>query len=696
MTDLAAVAWPIGRTSECIAALARASGLALRDVGLPRSTDVERTAAWLGLEAEPIDCAYPEVERALRGTAPALVRLPQGACVAVVKSRGRRGVDVVCPDLAIRRVEVASLRRAVVAPLEEGHGAEVDAVLASAGVDSRRRSRVRDALLAQRLSAAPVAVCFLVRAPPGASFREHLLRAGVPSRLAAVLAAHVVRLGLMLLGWWMVGRGALEGRLDRGWLVAWALVLFTQIPFAALVTWLQGRVSIDVGGLLKQRLVSGALLLAPEEIRNAGAGDLLGRVLEAEAVESLALNAGFAGLVGLLEIVVAAFVLAMGAAAALELVLLAACLAGTLLIARRYYEQRGRWTDVRVGMTHDLVERMAGHRTRLAQQAPERWHDGEDEAVERYLDASKRMDARAAMLEALAPRGWLVVAILGLAPAFVLGDEAPAALAITLGGAILAYRALKRLAVGTSSLAGAAIAWQRVGAIFDAASRAEPPTAPDLVVGGGPRRDDREERTLLEANEIVFRYRDRGEPVLRGCSMHVSTRDRILLEGGSGGGKSTLGAVLAGLRDPESGLLLLHGLDRKTLGLDGWRRRVVAAPQFHENHVLSASFSFNLLMGRGWPPTQADLDLATEVCEALDLGPLLARMPAGIGQMVGETGWQLSHGERSRLYIARALLQDADLLVLDESFAALDPVTLRRSLESVLARARALVVIAHP
>jgi len=75
---------------------------------------------------------------------------------------------------------------------------------------------------------------------------------------------------------------------------------------------------------------------------------------------------------------------------------------------------------------------------------------------------------------------------------------------------------------------------------------------------------------------------------------------------------------------------------------------------------------------------------------------VMERMPSGFQQMLGESGWQLSHGERSRLFIARALLQQADLIVLDESFGALDPENLSRAMQCVLNRANAVVVIAHP
>jgi ATP-binding cassette subfamily B protein len=291
------------------------------------------------------------------------------------------------------------------------------------------------------------------------------------------------------------------------------------------------------------------------------------------------------------------------------------------------------------------------------------------------------------------PRGWLVLGLAGLAPALVFGNATsgnatPARIAIAVGGTLLAYRAWRRLAAGAWQLAGAAVAWQRTSVLFRAATRQELPGSLDLA-GGMPSP------LAVEARDLVFRYGDRAEPVLRGANLQIAMGDRVVLEGASGGGKSTLVSLLTGLREPGSGRILIHGLDRPTLGAAEWRRRLAAAPQFHENHVLAETFAFNLFLGHPAVLTPADFEAARAICDELGLGDLLRRMPAGMLQMVGETGWQLSHGERSRLYIARALLQDAELVVLDESFAALDPENLKRAVQCVVKHARSLLAIAH-
>ena len=89
--------------------------------------------------------------------------------------------------------------------------------------------------------------------------------------------------------------------------------------------------------------------------------------------------------------------------------------------------------------------------------------------------------------------------------------------------------------------------------------------------------------------------------------------------------------------------------------------------------MYAAPLSFNLLTGKTWPPSPEDLKEAGQVCQELGLGPLLSRMRAGLSEMVGDSGWQMSQGEKSRVYLARAILQGAPLVILDESFAALDP-----------------------
>jgi ATP-binding cassette subfamily B protein len=691
-------AWPISRLGEAIEALALKSGLPPRSGEVPRAPGtlaehedlqgqwIEAAAAWMGFECEPLAISYGDLELKLRTAGPALLRLPDRSFIALLD-----GCRVLAPDLSVHRVKPRALGALLTRGLEAPLATEVESFLDEAGVPRRRRAKVRSAIFAERLSGAQLGPCWSLRMPPGTNSWRAAQNAGLLWRLSLLIGAHVTEYALWILSWWLVGEGALQGRFDFGWLTAWALLLLTLVPLRALTTWLQGLVALTAGGLLKERLLAGALRLEPDEVRHEGAGQLLGRVIESEALESLALSGGFLALMAVVELVIGAVVLALGAGGTPHAILLLLWTTLTAALAWRYFRKNREWTIGRLGMTHELVESMVGHRTRLAQEVRERWHDGEDQALERYLTSSREVDRAAVWLTALVPQGWLIVGMLGLAPAFVSGSSSPAGLAIGIGGVLLAWRALKSLTTGLWNLAGAAIAWNQVAPLFRAAARPQAHGSPDLALS--TRRG--ENASLIEAQDIVFRYKGRTEPVLRGCNLRVAAGDRLVLEGPSGSGKSTFGSLLAGLRTPDSGLLVAGGLDRRTLGFEGWRRMVACAPQFHENHVLCGPFAFNLLMGRRGLLGDKDVEEAEVICRELGLGELLERMPGGIMQMVGETGWQLSHGERSRLFMARALLQGAKLIVLDESFAALDPANLRLALDCISRRAPAVLVIAH-
>ena len=684
--------WPAERLADAVRALAFESGLA-NPSGVPAgavrlSGDarqcIERSAQQLGLEVQPVEASYADLERQLPLMGPALLEVSQGFLALL---RGRRHVvSVVRPDGKVDRVEAGSIRAAMCRDLETPLLLQVDQILGRAEVPKQRRAKAREAILRERFGTMPIREIWLLRLPPGSSFWKQLRRARVPHRTAALVAFHGMQYLLWIAAWWLIGAASLNGRFEQVWLSAWMLLLLTLVPLRVTITWLQGAAAISGAAILKQRLFYGALHMDPDSMRHQGVGQLLGRVIESEALEAMALSGGFLGLVATVELVFAAVVLSLGAGGALHVLALLVWIVIAGAVAREYSRRYRAWTDARLSMTHDLVENMAGHRTRLAQHPPENWHDEEDQALDSYLTQSRGVDRYSALLGAVVPRGWLILSLVAMVPGFASGASA-SRVAIAIGGILLAWRAFKRLVAGLSQVLGAAVAWRRVAPLFHSASR----------VGDEGVCTVNDERTeqVVEACDLTFRYRPDGEPVLRDCNLQIARNERVVLEGPSGGGKSTLVSLLTGMRRPESGVLKVGGLEAQNRGWRDWRRKVAAAPQFQENHVLADTLAFNLLMARDRMPTAEDLAEAEQVARELGLGELLSRMPSGMLQMVGETGWQLSHGERSRVYIARALLQDSDLVVLDESFAALDPENLKLVMECVLKRAPALLLIAH-
>jgi ATP-binding cassette, subfamily B, bacterial len=521
------------------------------------------------------------------------------------------------------------------------------------------------------------------------SLFAQLRKAGVPARLSALFTVHLAETLLLLGSWSCVGLGALTGRLDAGWLAAWALALGSTVPLQAASTWLQGTVAIGVGGVLKQHLLVGAMALDPDLVSRKGSGGILSEVLETEAIGDLGASGGIATSLALLELLIAPTLFYWGAAFLPELAILIAWLALSLGLIARNARLRADWTRRRLASTNRLVENMTAHRTRAVQETAADWHVAEDADLDGYLEASQKLDSSAAGIAAGLPRAYLIASILALVPVFLNGTSSLTQLAVTFGAILFAAGALQRLGYGFSDVAASWIAWRIATPLFAAARE---------VRRAGPLSDAEPTPTgipVLHAQSVGFARPARLEPVLDGCTLSIYRGERILLEGYSGSGKSTLAAVLAGLRVPTNGFVLAGGLDRSTLGDEAWRRRIALAPQYHDNHIVSAPLIFNLLLARAYPHTAQDVADAIEICRELGLSDLIDRMPAGLDQFVGDTGWRLSQGECSRIYLARALLQKAEVVLLDESLAALDPENFRRCLECIVRRAATVILIAH-
>lgn len=703
---------------------------------------VDRCAQEYSLEAEPVRFLFGETEVMLRSAAPALLRMPTSLAqstdgfLVLLRSR-RHWVELIAPDRSIRRLSHATVHDLLWQESTSTQAAKLQSFLTQSGVH-KAQSRMQRILLGEMLGTSVHCRGWLLRLPPGAPLGRRVQAARVPRTIALLLGSYVVQLLLTLLAWWLIGRSALTGEFTWSGLGAWVLVLLSTIPLQQLIFTMQRQLVVRMGEIFKTRLLAGVLRLEPEEIRHQGAGHFLGHVLAADAVEQLVLAGGLVTVFSVLQLGGALLILALAVGNWLAAVLLMGVVLLMVGLGWRYAITRTAYADSQNGMTNALLERMVGHRTRLIQEDPNQWHVIEDKELERNLRLQIRADWSETMLAAL-PRGWMLLGLGAFLYTLVLQPATPAQLALTLGGILLAYQAFTSLVTGSRSMIQVQRAWKEIEYLFTAASR---PVEPGLLgefrrwlrlaagqavqpVGAAysapvearssvvaePNASQSDAKMvrrlpshellrpqpapLLKAEALQFRFRVDLQRVLDGCTLHIESGQRILLTGASGSGKSTLATLLAGLRRPEAGSLTLSGSDQRSIGADVWRRRVVLVPQFHENFVFTGSLAFNLLMGRRWPPTAADLLEAEEICRELGLGNLIERMPAGLEQVVGESGWRLSHGERSRIFIARALLQRPELLILDESFGALDVESLRTVLGCVVRRAPTLLVIAH-
>jgi ABC-type bacteriocin/lantibiotic exporter with double-glycine peptidase domain len=695
--------WNPAQLPDALYEVARATGMSSSAAAPPESTRdaqvisnfedwLDTAAARLGLEADSASLSFGNAQALFKEVAPALVQCSdsQKAGFLVLLRKRWRKILLLKPDGSTDSISVRELEELLFEDQRESVRPELETLLDFANIETSHRSRTFEALLKERVKDKWVRRVWRLRPNPGSNFWGQVRQAGAIPFLSAFFISQAATYGVLLALWAVLGKAVFAQTTNGGtiWLLL-GLILILAI-LRPVAPWLYGALSLRMSERLKQRLLYGTLRLEPDEVRDQGTGQFLGRVIESEAIETSAMRGSGNIFMGLIQLLVTVPYLVFGAGGWLHVVLLCAWLGLSLEIGRRYFRARTAWTRTRLTLTHDLVEQMLGYRTRLVQQPRQEWHLQEERLLNEYDRLSIGMDRRNAWLKAVMPYGWTLVGLLALVPALLTAPTGLAALALGISGVVFASLSFQMIAEGLTQLSDAWIAWDQVKLMFDAAGR---PSQWKAMAGTSASNGS---SILLTANDLTFQYNRRPELVLNDCEFSIQAGERILLVGESGSGKSTLAAVLSGLRSPQKGDLILGGSTANELGERAWRKRIVAAPQFHENHIFAESFAFNLLLGRGWPPSLEDLQQAREICNALGLDRLLEDMPGGMFQFVGETGWQLSHGEKSRVYIARALLQGADIIILDESFSALDAGNLKQSMECVVEHAPTLVVVAHP
>jgi len=195
----------------------------------------------------------------------------------------------------------------------------------------------------------------------------------------------------------------------------------------------------------------------------------------------------------------------------------------------------------------------------------------------------------------------------------------------------------------------------------------------------------------LAVKELSFRYTPGDRLVLEKVSFNLPQGKRMAVVGPSGAGKSTLVSLLLRFWDVREGEVLLNGKDLRCYDPEDVRACIGVVSQ--NTHLFNASLRDNLLLAN---PKAGETQII-QAAKFAQLHDFIRTLPQGYDTWIGEQGLQLSGGERQRLAIARALLRDAPLLILDEATANLDAITERKVLEAVihLMQNRTTMMITH-
>jgi ATP-binding cassette subfamily C protein CydC len=512
---------------------------------------------------------------------------------------------------------------------------------------------------------------------------------GVLAALATVLA----NVTLMAVSGWFISSMAIAGA---------AQVSMNYFTPAAII---RGAAIVRTGGRYVERLVTHeatlrllAVLrgwfyarlepLAPAALQRYRSGDLVSRLgADIDTLDNVYLRLLVPVVVALLATLVMTLylatldplfgwvLLAMLLAAGLVLPLLMAWLGDAP--GRRRHASLTRQRVVLVDAVQGLGEAMVygAVDARLREQA----------AHDRAL-----VDAQAAVarVQGLSSAGILLLANLAMwlllwlaIDAVEAGRLAPADIAMLALFALAAFEAVAPLPATFQAYGETRAAAQRLFAIVDTRPAVDdPPASPASL----PAYD-------LCFERVAFRYPGDDRPVLDGVDFALPAGRRLTVVGPSGAGKSTLVDLLARFHDPDAGRILLGGEPLTAFRGDDLRALLAVVEQ--DARLFTGTLRDNLLLG----DPQADEAALAQACRRAGLEPLLARLADGYDTWIGEAGATLSGGEARRVALARALLRDAPILVLDEPTEGLDATTAAKVLQAIdqAAQGRSVLLISH-
>jgi ABC-type multidrug transport system fused ATPase/permease subunit len=243
------------------------------------------------------------------------------------------------------------------------------------------------------------------------------------------------------------------------------------------------------------------------------------------------------------------------------------------------------------------------------------------------------------------------------------------------------FKPVKDLATITNQIAQTAVGVERVRGILDA----------DIIIPEFPDAlDPQAFRGEIEFNDVAFAYAS-DAPVLQRVSFTIKPGQMVGIVGATGGGKSTIVSLIPRFYDPTAGTVKIDGVDIRQYKLQAMRNQIGYVLQ--ETVLFRGTIRDNIAYGRAG----ATQDEILEAAKLANADEFIARMPHGYDTLVGDRGETLSGGQRQRIGIARAIIRNNPILILDEPTAALDTESERAVIEALdrLMRGRTVITIAH-